>query len=83
MIILNSLFSNTLFKIYYTLELINSNLSTNERRLYLMYVVKVLHGYITPNGYRTLFKSKARLFQYKSEAEEFASKIGGRVNKVE
>ncbi|MFZ4867947.1 hypothetical protein [Enterococcus entomosocium] len=48
-----------------------------------MYVVKVLHGYITPDGYRTLFKSKARLFQYKYEAEEFASKIGGRVNKVE
>lgn len=48
-----------------------------------MYVVKVLHGYITPDGYRTLFKSKVKLFQYKSEAEEFASKIGGRVNKVE
>jgi|AKZA01.1.fsa_nt_gi hypothetical protein len=48
-----------------------------------MYVVKVLHGYITPTGCRTRLKSKARLFKCKADAEEFASKIGGRVKKIE
>jgi hypothetical protein len=47
-----------------------------------MYVVKVLHGYITPTGCRTRLKSEARLFKCKDDAEKFASKIGGRVKRI-
>lgn len=47
-----------------------------------MYAVKVLHGYITPSGCRTRLKHEARRFQCKSDAEEFASRIGGRVKQI-
>lgn len=47
-----------------------------------MYAVKVLHGYITPKGCRTRLKREARRFENKSEAEEFASRIGGRVKQI-
>lgn len=47
-----------------------------------MYAVKVLHGYITPNGCRTRLKQEARRFRSKTDAEEFASRIGGRVKQI-
>lgn len=47
-----------------------------------MYAVKVLHGYITTSGCRTRLKHEARRFRSKSDAEEFASRIGGRVKQI-
>lgn len=48
-----------------------------------MYAVKVLHGYITPQGTRTRNKAAARIFVAKYDAEKFAYKIGGRVKQLE
>ncbi|MDN6639286.1 MAG: hypothetical protein L0L10_00750 [Tetragenococcus sp.] len=50
-----------------------------------MYVVKVFHGYISKNGYRTRDKTPTNLlvFPTKKESENFADKIGGRVKKLE
>ncbi|OFT76589.1 hypothetical protein HMPREF3146_06545, partial [Enterococcus sp. HMSC05C03] len=46
----------------------------------LMYVVKVLHGYIDKEGQRTREKAPEKLwvFQSKQESDHFATKIGGR-----
>ncbi|MFR2763123.1 MAG: hypothetical protein ACLTFU_14155, partial [Enterococcus avium] len=46
----------------------------------LMYVVKVLHGYIDKEGQRTREKDPEKLwvFQSKQESDHFATKIGGR-----
>ncbi len=47
-----------------------------------MYVVKVLHGYITPTGHRMRLKSESRLYKYKLDTDQLATKIGGRVKKI-
>jgi hypothetical protein len=49
-----------------------------------MYVVKVLHGYITKDGRRTREKKldNLMLFHDRKKSEQFADKIGGRVKKL-
>lgn len=47
-----------------------------------MYVVKVLHGYITTDGKRTRDKKIAKRYKSKETAEKFAHLIGGRVKKL-
>lgn len=51
----------------------------------IMYVVKVLHGYIDKNGRRTREKApdKLLIFTDRKQSEDFAAKIGGRVKPVE
>jgi len=48
-----------------------------------MFAVKILHGYITPQGTRTRIKTEAKIFHTKYDAEQFADKIGGRIKQLE
>ncbi|MBF8807347.1 MAG: hypothetical protein IC227_01660 [Enterococcus lacertideformus] len=50
----------------------------------IIYVVKVLHGYIDKTGCRTREKNPDNLliFKEKKESEAFAKKIGGRVKQL-
>ncbi|EOH59633.1 MULTISPECIES: hypothetical protein [Enterococcus] len=51
----------------------------------MMYVVKVLHGYIDKTGCRTREKNPENLlvFKDKKESETFANQIGGRVKQLQ
>lgn len=51
----------------------------------MMYVVKVLHGYIDKTGCRTREKNPETLlvFKDKKESETFANQIGGRVKQLQ
>ncbi|EMS76925.1 MULTISPECIES: hypothetical protein [Enterococcus] len=50
----------------------------------IMYVVKVLHGYIDKTGCRTREKNPDNLliFKEKKDSEAFAKQIGGRVKQL-
>lgn len=51
----------------------------------MMYVVKVLHGYIDKTGCHTHEKNPENLlvFKDKKESETFANQIGGRVKQLQ
>ncbi|OJG81696.1 hypothetical protein RV14_GL000223 [Enterococcus ratti] len=52
-----------------------------KEQVIIMYVVKVLHGYIDKTGCRTREKDldKLLIFKEKKESEAFAKQIGGRI----
>lgn len=48
-----------------------------------MYAIKIFHGYLSTDGKRTLDERKAKLYEKKEKAEQFAFIVGGRVKKLE